>query len=57
MDYFDVNLKQRVVESIAECIGCNRCMDACPVTKDKDLTIADLNYYTISDEKPSKSVS
>lgn len=34
------------------CIGCNRCMDACPVPISSQVTIADLNSATISERVP-----
>ncbi|HEX7737754.1 MAG TPA: cyclic nucleotide-binding domain-containing protein [Ktedonobacteraceae bacterium] len=35
------------------CIGCDRCMRACPVPLSSAITIADLNRATISDEIPA----
>ncbi len=32
------------------CIGCNRCMDVCPVPLSSQVTIFDLNRATVSDE-------
>ncbi|MDP6154727.1 MAG: (Fe-S)-binding protein [Candidatus Thermoplasmatota archaeon] len=38
-------MRKWVSHDIDLCIGCNRCMEACPVTK-KHITIADLNMAT-----------
>ena len=35
------------------CIGCNRCMDACPLPVSSQVTIADLNTATASERIPS----
>jgi CRP-like cAMP-binding protein/Fe-S-cluster-containing hydrogenase component 2 len=35
------------------CIGCDRCMRACPVPLSSHITIADLNRATVSDEIPA----
>src|SRR5581483_2026729 len=35
------------------CIGCDRCMRACPVPLSSQIHIADLNRATISDEIPA----
>jgi NADPH-dependent 2,4-dienoyl-CoA reductase/sulfur reductase-like enzyme/Fe-S-cluster-containing hydrogenase component 2/CRP-like cAMP-binding protein len=40
--------KARVAFEIDMCIGCNRCMDACPVPVSSQVSIADLNSATIS---------
>ena len=32
------------------CIGCNRCMDACPLPMSSQVAIAELNYATITDQ-------
>src|ERR1700737_505926 len=32
------------------CIGCDRCMRACPIPMSSTVNIADLNHATISDE-------
>jgi len=31
------------------CIGCNRCMDACPLPSSTNITIATLNYATVTE--------
>jgi len=41
--------KDRINFEIDMCIGCNRCMDACPVPISSQVTIADLNSATISE--------
>ena len=41
---------ERVKFEIDMCIGCDRCMDACPVPVSSLVTIAQLNRATISDE-------
>jgi NADPH-dependent 2,4-dienoyl-CoA reductase/sulfur reductase-like enzyme/Fe-S-cluster-containing hydrogenase component 2/CRP-like cAMP-binding protein len=40
--------KQRVQFEIDMCIGCNRCMEACPVPLSAQVSIADLNQATVS---------
>jgi NADPH-dependent 2,4-dienoyl-CoA reductase/sulfur reductase-like enzyme/Fe-S-cluster-containing hydrogenase component 2/CRP-like cAMP-binding protein len=40
--------KQRVQFEIDMCIGCNRCMEACPVPLSDRVSIADLNQATVS---------
>ena len=35
------------------CIGCDRCMRACPVPLSSHITIADLNRATVSEEIPA----
>src|SRR5205809_4748586 len=35
------------------CIGCDRCMRACPVPMSSTVTIADLNKATITDDVPA----
>jgi NADPH-dependent 2,4-dienoyl-CoA reductase/sulfur reductase-like enzyme/Fe-S-cluster-containing hydrogenase component 2/CRP-like cAMP-binding protein len=40
--------KKRVQFEIDMCIGCNRCMEACPVPLSAQVSIADLNQATIS---------
>lgn len=42
--------EERVKFEIDMCIGCNRCMDACPVPMSSLVTIAELNHATISEE-------
>ncbi|HLX39808.1 MAG TPA: FAD-dependent oxidoreductase [Ktedonobacteraceae bacterium] len=39
---------ERIQFEINMCIGCNRCMDACPVPVSAQVTIADLNHATIA---------
>src|SRR6266852_1852966 len=41
--------EDRINFEIDLCIGCNRCMDACPVPISSQVTIADLNSATISE--------
>jgi NADPH-dependent 2,4-dienoyl-CoA reductase/sulfur reductase-like enzyme/Fe-S-cluster-containing hydrogenase component 2/CRP-like cAMP-binding protein len=41
--------EERVRFEIDMCIGCNRCMDACPVPMSSLVTIADLNTANVSD--------
>ncbi len=45
-------LKALVEYDLYNCIGCNSCMEACPVSKDPKMTIAELNSATMSDEPP-----
>jgi NADPH-dependent 2,4-dienoyl-CoA reductase/sulfur reductase-like enzyme/Fe-S-cluster-containing hydrogenase component 2/pSer/pThr/pTyr-binding forkhead associated (FHA) protein/CRP-like cAMP-binding protein len=40
--------EDRIGFEIDMCIGCDRCMDACPVPMSSQVTIADLNHATIS---------
>ena len=40
--------KERIQFEINMCIGCDRCMDACPVPMSSVVTIADLNAATIT---------
>lgn len=49
-------LEARVIEEMPSCIGCNQCMDACPVSKSSDLTIADLNAAVLSSDPPEGNV-
>ncbi len=35
---------------IAMCIGCNRCMEACPLPISSQITIAALNYATVTED-------
>src|SRR5216684_2919490 len=42
--------EDRINFEIDLCIGCNRCMDACPVPVSSQVTIADLNSATISEQ-------
>ncbi len=42
--------EDEVTFEIDMCIGCNRCMRACPVPLSSQVSIADLNLATISDE-------
>ncbi|HEY6539842.1 MAG TPA: cyclic nucleotide-binding domain-containing protein [Ktedonobacteraceae bacterium] len=42
--------EEEVLFEIDMCIGCNRCMRACPVPLSSQISIADLNLATISDE-------
>jgi len=42
--------EDEVCFEIDMCIGCNRCMRACPVPLSSQISIADLNLATISDE-------
>ncbi len=42
--------KERVKFEIDMCIGCDRCMDACPVPVSSLVTIAQLNRATVSEE-------
>ena len=42
--------EDEVAFEIDMCIGCNRCMRACPVPLSSQVSIADLNLATISDE-------
>lgn len=42
--------KKRVQFEIDMCIGCNRCMDACPVPLSSQVNIADLNQATVSSD-------
>ena len=42
--------EEEVLFEIDMCIGCNRCMRACPVPLSSQVSIADLNLATISDE-------
>ncbi len=42
--------EKRVQFEIDMCIGCNRCMNACPLPLSTQVHIADLNQATISDE-------
>jgi Fe-S-cluster-containing hydrogenase component 2/CRP-like cAMP-binding protein len=42
--------EEEVNFEIDMCIGCNRCMRACPVPLSSQVSIADLNLATISDE-------
>jgi Fe-S-cluster-containing hydrogenase component 2/CRP-like cAMP-binding protein len=41
--------EDRISFEVDMCIGCNRCMDACPVPVSSQITIADLNSATISE--------
>jgi NADPH-dependent 2,4-dienoyl-CoA reductase/sulfur reductase-like enzyme/pSer/pThr/pTyr-binding forkhead associated (FHA) protein/Fe-S-cluster-containing hydrogenase component 2/CRP-like cAMP-binding protein len=41
--------EERINFEIDMCIGCNRCMDACPVPISSQVTIADLNSATTSE--------
>ena len=41
--------EERIKFEIDICIGCNRCMDACPVPMSSQVTIADLNSATTSE--------
>ncbi len=41
--------EERINFEIDMCIGCNRCMDACPVPISSQVTIADLNAATTSE--------
>src|SRR5262249_14868146 len=41
--------EERVQFEIDMCIGCNRCMDVCPVPMSSQVFIADLNTATTSD--------
>jgi NADPH-dependent 2,4-dienoyl-CoA reductase/sulfur reductase-like enzyme/pSer/pThr/pTyr-binding forkhead associated (FHA) protein/CRP-like cAMP-binding protein/Fe-S-cluster-containing hydrogenase component 2 len=41
---------ERIRFEINMCIGCDRCMDACPVPMSSLVNIADLNYATITDD-------
>jgi len=41
--------EERVRFEIDMCIGCDRCMDACPVPMSSQVTIAQLNHATISE--------
>ncbi len=45
--------EDRINFEIDMCIGCNRCMDACPVPISSQVTIADLNSATISERVAS----
>jgi NADPH-dependent 2,4-dienoyl-CoA reductase/sulfur reductase-like enzyme/Fe-S-cluster-containing hydrogenase component 2/CRP-like cAMP-binding protein/pSer/pThr/pTyr-binding forkhead associated (FHA) protein len=40
--------EEQINFEIDMCIGCNRCMDACPVPISSQVTIADLNSATVS---------
>src|SRR5258707_1256351 len=40
----------RIRLGIVMCIGCDRCMDACPVPMSSLVNIADLNHATVSDD-------
>jgi NADPH-dependent 2,4-dienoyl-CoA reductase/sulfur reductase-like enzyme/Fe-S-cluster-containing hydrogenase component 2/CRP-like cAMP-binding protein len=42
--------KKRVQFEIDMCIGCNRCMETCPVPLSAQVTIADLNQATVSSD-------
>ncbi len=42
--------EKRVQFEIDMCVGCNRCMDACPLPSSTRVHIADLNQATISNE-------
>jgi NADPH-dependent 2,4-dienoyl-CoA reductase/sulfur reductase-like enzyme/Fe-S-cluster-containing hydrogenase component 2/pSer/pThr/pTyr-binding forkhead associated (FHA) protein/CRP-like cAMP-binding protein len=41
---------ERIHFEIDMCIGCDRCMDACPVPMSSLVNIADLNHATVSDD-------
>ena len=41
---------ERIRFEIDMCIGCDRCMDACPVPMSSLVNIADLNHATVSDD-------
>ncbi len=41
--------RQQIQFEIDMCVGCDRCMRACPVPLSATVTIADLNYATLSD--------
>ena len=45
--------KERVTFEIDMCIGCDRCMDACPVPMSSHVRIADLNMATVSEKVAS----
>ena len=49
-------LKDLVKSDLYNCIGCNSCMAACPVSKDSNMTIADLNAATMSEESPKGAI-
>ena len=44
--------EEEVRFEIDMCIGCDRCMRACPIPMSSNVNIADLNHATISDEIP-----
>lgn len=46
--------ERRVGFEIDMCIGCNRCMDACPIPMSSLIQIADLNNATISDKASAR---
>ncbi|MHA1522381.1 MAG: 4Fe-4S dicluster domain-containing protein [Promethearchaeota archaeon] len=48
-----IELKERVLDEMEACIGCNQCMDVCPVSKSPDLTISLLNDAVSSEKPPS----
>jgi CRP-like cAMP-binding protein/Fe-S-cluster-containing hydrogenase component 2 len=41
--------RQQIQFEIDMCVGCDRCMRACPIPLSATVTIAELNYATISD--------
>src|SRR5579859_887524 len=45
--------EEEVRFEIDMCIGCDRCMRACPVPMSSTVTIADLNKATITDDVPA----
>ncbi len=45
--------EERTQFEIDMCIGCNRCMDACPVPLSSQVCIAELNTGTVSDQVAS----
>lgn len=52
---FGEELRHLVTYDLYNCIGCNRCMDACPVTKEP-LSIAELNEATMSPDPPKGKI-
>jgi Fe-S oxidoreductase len=49
---FRKELDDIVLDEMNMCIGCNQCMDVCPVSKSPDLTISLLNDAVIHDKEP-----
>ena len=49
----DFNLEEHIHFEIDMCIGCDRCMHACPVPLSSLVTIADLNHATVSTDVAS----
>ncbi|GAB4307497.1 MAG: hypothetical protein Kow0069_05050 [Promethearchaeota archaeon] len=53
--HFKDELVELVARDVLNCIGCNRCMDACPVTKE-DIPVGELNEATTSHEPPRGAI-